>query len=95
MALQALQEGDMPNLMDTAGHNHFLLYSGHSWSEPSRISKSPNQHVFFLITRAISNTLQLSLLFDFVSLTEFLFYYVLGPSALKEIKLCLSFKGRC
>jgi len=36
----------VPNLMDTAGQACFLLFSGSSWSEPSRISESPNQHVF-------------------------------------------------
>ena len=64
----------MPNLMDTAGKAHFLLFSGHSWSEHGRISESPNQHIFFLITRAVSNTLQLNFLFGLVCLTEFLFH---------------------
>lgn len=85
----------MPNLTDTAGQARFLLSSSHSWSEPRRISESPNQHVFFLITRAMSNTLQLNLLFELVYLTEFLFHYILGPSTLNKIQLYLSFRGRC
>lgn len=79
------------------GHSRsgFLLFSGHSWSEPSRISESHNQHVFFHITRVVSNMPQLNLLFELVCLTEFLFCYIFGPSALKEIQLYLSFRGRC
>lgn len=61
----------MPNPMDTAGQACFLLFSGCSWSECSRISESPNLHGFFLIIRAMSNTLQLNLLFELICLTEF------------------------
>lgn len=70
MALQAWQEGDVPNLADTAGQAH-LLFSGSSWSEPSGISESPNLHGFFLITRTMSDMLQLNQ--GSVCLTEFLF----------------------